>query len=272
MHWRLMAASPLPLRYIIREERPPFLRIQARTGSGYVLIKNCVPPGLPMDRPSSSKRQAAWNPNLARAVTQRRGEGIIPRINVHADSHGPSMITRARERASAVNSTKYWTISPPRSETIHTSAGRSRRAPTGTSCACDCTGRQASTNAPIRQRLRMVAQTVASRDGCRREIVHIGEVVSRADRAVAAHVPRGLFRFGASPFNRCPSGNRRNTGSASTSSLLTRSAFSRRAQIIGETGADVRHEQFIDAHPALRELLLIKVGHESIQRRKAAFD
>src|SRR2546430_15726977 len=79
-------------------------------------------PGLPRDRPSSSKLRAAWNPNLARAVTQRRGEGIIPRINVHADSHGPSMITRARERASAVTSTKYWTTSPPRSQTIHTSA------------------------------------------------------------------------------------------------------------------------------------------------------
>jgi hypothetical protein len=199
MHWRLMAASPLPLRYIIREERPPFLRIQARTGSGYVLIKNCVPPGLPTDRPSSSKRQAAWNPNLARAVTQRRGEGIIPRINVHADSHGPSMITRARERASAVNSTKYWTTSPPRSETIHTSVWGSTRAPTGTSWACDCTGRQASTNAPIRQRLRMVAQTVASRDGCRCEIVHIGQVVICTDHAVAAQYAPMAISFRATP-------------------------------------------------------------------------
>src|SRR5262249_50443854 len=51
-----------------------------------------------------------------------------------------------------------------------------------------------------------------------------------------------------------------------------RSIFSRCAEIIGETGADIGYEEIVDAHPALRELLLIKVGQESIQRRKAAFD
>jgi hypothetical protein len=56
--------------------------------------------------------------------------------------------------------------------------------------ACDCTGRHASTNAPIRKRLRMVAQTVASRDGSRCEMVHIGQAVTRTDQAVAAqHAP-----------------------------------------------------------------------------------
>jgi hypothetical protein len=79
--------------------------------------------------------------------------------------------------ASAVNCTKYWTISPPRSETIHTSVGGSTRAPTGTSCAWACTGTHASTNAPIRKRFRMVAQTVSSRDGCRCEVIHIEPVV-----------------------------------------------------------------------------------------------
>src|SRR5262249_5676115 len=51
-----------------------------------------------------------------------------------------------------------------------------------------------------------------------------------------------------------------------------RSIFSRCAEIIGETGADIGYEEIVDAHPALRELLLINVGQESIQRRKAAFD
>src|SRR5262249_55760940 len=48
--------------------------------------------------------------------------------------------------------------------------------------------------------------------------------------------------------------------------------FSCCAEVIGETGADIGYEQFIDPHPALRALLLIKVGEESVQRRKAAID
>src|SRR5262249_46221633 len=51
-----------------------------------------------------------------------------------------------------------------------------------------------------------------------------------------------------------------------------RSVFSRCAEIVGETGADIGYEEFVNAQPALRELLLIKVGQESIQCRKAAFD
>src|SRR5262249_47824708 len=42
--------------------------------------------------------------------------------------------------------------------------------------------------------------------------------------------------------------------------------FSCCAEVIGETGADIGYEQFTDAHPALRELLLIKAGEESVQR------
>src|SRR5437773_10959677 len=108
--WRSIAASPLPVRYIVRDVRPPFLMIQARTGSGYVLIKNRVPAGLSICRPWSSRRQAAWNPKLARAVAQRRAEEMIPSIKVHDESHGPSMMTRAPERYRAVKSTTYWKI------------------------------------------------------------------------------------------------------------------------------------------------------------------
>src|SRR5215472_5024291 len=53
---------------------------------------------------------------------------------------------------------------------------------------------------------------------------------------------------------------------------LIRSVFARCAEIIGETGADIGYEELVNAHLAFRELLLIKVGHESIQRREAAFD
>jgi hypothetical protein len=77
-------------------------------------------------------------------------------------------------------------------------------------------------------------EAVASGDRCRCEIVHIGPAPTR--------------RF------------------------CSRSALAGCAQIIGEAGPDIRCEQLIDAHPALRELLLIEVRHESIQRRQAAFD
>jgi hypothetical protein len=42
----------------------------------------------------------------------------------------------------------------------------------------------------------MVAQTVASRDGCRCEIVHIGQVVICTDHAVAAQYAAAYFVSG----------------------------------------------------------------------------
>jgi hypothetical protein len=45
----------------------------------------------------------------------------------------------------------------------------------------------------------MVAQTVASRDGCRCEIVHIGQVVICTDHAVAAQYAPMAISFRATP-------------------------------------------------------------------------
>jgi hypothetical protein len=74
------------------------------------------------------------------------------------------------------------------------------------------------------------------------------------------------------PLRRHDAGGRGLQGLTAGAPFDIRSVFSRCAEIIGETGADIGYEEFVNAHPALRELLLIKVGQESIQRRKAAFD
>src|ERR1700704_1916541 len=51
-----------------------------------------------------------------------------------------------------------------------------------------------------------------------------------------------------------------------------RSILAGRPQIFVETGADIRHEQLLDAHAAAREFLLIEITHERIEGRAAALD
>src|SRR5215831_16769692 len=60
-------------------------------------------------------------------------------------------------------------------------------------------------------------------------------------------------------------------GSGATTRILS-VRLSGRAQIIGKTRTDARHEELVDAHPATGELLLVEIGYQRVQRRKAAVD
>src|SRR5258705_6644171 len=62
------------------------------------------------------------------------------------------------------------------------------------------------------------------------------------------------------------------TGHTDWRRFSARSVLARRPQIFVETGADIRHEQFLDAHAAAREFLLIEITHERIEGRAAALD
>src|SRR5229473_860493 len=69
-HGRYMAARSRPLRKIMRGDNPPRWSIQRCTSVGYMEYSVCVASGSAILRPLEAGFQAAWNPSLAREVTQ----------------------------------------------------------------------------------------------------------------------------------------------------------------------------------------------------------
>src|ERR1700731_2475371 len=56
------------------------------------------------------------------------------------------------------------------------------------------------------------------------------------------------------------------------SSAVENSILARRPQVFRKSRFDVRHEQFLNAHPAARKALLIKIRNQGLERRPAAFN
>src|SRR5271166_2197164 len=51
-----------------------------------------------------------------------------------------------------------------------------------------------------------------------------------------------------------------------------RSILTRRPQIFRETRPDIRGKKLFDAHPAARQVLLVEIREQRLQRRSASFD
>src|SRR5260221_9275347 len=90
---------------------------------------------------------AAWKPSRARGVTQMRSRGMTPSSMVHADRHGPSIITRSPEPRKATRFSRYGPIWPPESALMRTVA-----------CAVDSVS--AAATAPARTAIFMLILSV----------------------------------------------------------------------------------------------------------------
>src|SRR3954462_9032881 len=89
--------SSRPRRNIIFAESPPRELIHCRTCCGYMSHSACVPTELGTGLPFGPGIQAAWNPSVARRVTQILLRGTMPSTSVQADRQAPSITTLSPE-------------------------------------------------------------------------------------------------------------------------------------------------------------------------------
>src|ERR1043166_7866996 len=96
--------SSRPRRNIIFDDSPPRELIHCRTCAGYISHSAWVPIELGTGLPFGPGIQAAWEPSVARRVTQMRLRGTMPSPSVQADRQAPSITTFSPELRTA----EYW--------------------------------------------------------------------------------------------------------------------------------------------------------------------